>query len=114
MPATMRQSLASSHPVIPEMRPRMAKADLRKPENWKLIGEVVDRTRTLCRLSIKEFADKLERDERQVRAWISGEEQTQIAVIFGVLDFRKPFVIALAEQAGTGVEIETIVRVKSA
>lgn len=91
-------------------RPRMAKAGLRKTDAhvyWVVLGRAVERTRTLSQLSLKEFAAALDRDERQIARWIEGTEQTQVAVIFAVALFRAPFVIALAEEVGDGVEVVT-------
>lgn len=58
----------------------MAKADLRKPENaatWLEIGQAMDRVRCARRLSVKEFAEKVSRDEAQVRRWFGGTERPQ-------------------------------------
>lgn len=89
------------HLLTSEMgRPRMAKADLRKPETpaWKArIGAAIDRTRTLARLTLKEFAGAIDRDERQVARWIAGSERPQLDAIFSVEALRGPLVIALAE-----------------
>jgi len=95
----------------------MAKADLRKTENWQELGRAVDRVRTMHRLSLKEFADALStedapRDERQVGRWIEGKERPQVDVIFGVQKFRRSMVIALAEEAGEGVEVDTVVTIR--
>jgi|ERR1051326_3975274 hypothetical protein len=114
----MRATVTAAAPAVisadRRSRPRLAKADLRKAEkgDWIALGQAVERTRTLCRLSLKEFADALGRDERQVARWIAGTEQAQVAVIFSVARFQSPFVIALAERAGEGIEIETTVRMK--
>jgi hypothetical protein len=112
----MRSSLSDSARVVissdRRTGPGMAKADLRKTDHWIVMGRAVDRTRTLCRLSIKEFADLIDRDEAQVRRWIAGTEQTQAAVIFAVQKLRRPFVIALAEEAGEGVTVTTQITVE--
>jgi len=91
----------------------MAKADLRKPETWKTeVGGAIERTRLLAGLSLKEFADRIGRDERQIARWISGTERPQLDALFAVDALRQPLVIALAELAGTGVEVETTVRIR--
>jgi hypothetical protein len=103
----MRTSLAhaSADGISSDRRsaPRLPAADLRKAEHpdWLELGQAVERTRTLCRLSLKEFADALRRDERQVARWIAGTEQAQAAVIFAVERFRRPFVVALANARAT-------------
>jgi len=93
----------------------MAKASLRKTENdgWVWLGIAVERARSLCGLSLKEFADAVGRDERQVARWITGAERTQADAIFAVLKLRRAFVIALAEQAGEGVHVSTEIRIDS-
>lgn len=98
-------------------RPAMAKADLRKAENWAHIGKAIDRVRSMHHLSLKEFADALStddqpRDERQVAKWIEGKERPQIDVVFAVLAFRASVVIALAEMAGDGIEVTTHISVR--
>ena len=93
----------------------MAKAalpDVRKAENWSDLGRAIDRVRTLHRLSLKEFADALQRNERQVARWFEGTERPQLEVVFGVVKFRQSVVVALAELAGDGVIVETVVRVQ--
>jgi hypothetical protein len=106
---------AARHRVIPEIHPQPAKADLRKPETrayWAEIGGCLDSARRAAGWNLDELSAELKRDPRQVRRWIAGEEQTQIAVVFAVEALRAPFVVALARIAGTGVEIETVVRVR--
>lgn len=97
-----------------EMRPRMAKADLRKAEagEWKAnVGRAIQRAYLLCGWTLKEFADQVKRDERQLARWISGAERPQFDTLFAVVALRQALIIALAELAGAGVEVETTVRV---
>ena len=92
----------------------MAKADLRKAEmgDWRsAIGRAIERTRTLGQRSLKEFADLVGRDERQVKRWITGDERPQFDALFAVPELRAALVIALAEIAGN-VEVETTVRIR--
>jgi len=91
----------------------MARADLRKTETgeWRTaIGRAIDRVKG--QRSLKEFAGLVLREERQVGRWITGEERPQFDALFAVESLRQPLVIALAELAGDGVEIETTVRVR--
>lgn len=93
----------------------MAKATLRKAENeaaWLLLGEAMERVRQVCGLSVKEFADRLNRNEAQVRRWFAGKERPQADAVFAVAAFQQPFVIALAGLAGAGVVVETVIRVQ--
>lgn len=92
----------------------MAKADLRIPdqEAWRgRIGDAIERTRTLARLSLKEFADRIGRDERQVARWIHGAERPQFDALFAVPGFRALLVQALAELAD-GVQVETHITIR--
>jgi hypothetical protein len=103
-----------SSPNIGDVRPRMAKANLPKAENraeWALIGKAIERT--MGALSLKEFADRIDRDERQVGRWIEGKERPQVDAVFAIAAFRAPLVIALAELA-EDVSIETTITVRRA
>lgn len=96
-------------------RPRMAKADLRKAEteaHRQEIGRVVERIQKLSGLNLQEFAAAVGRDERQVKRWFTGEERPQFDAIRAVPVLRPLVPIAMAEDAGATVEIETIVRVR--
>ena len=108
------QPLGSRHLLSSDVPRRMAKADLRKADvtEWRgSIGQAIGRARTLCELSLKEFADAIGRDERQVARWIGGTERPQLDAIFAVPTLRGPLVIALAELSGT-VEVITEIRVR--
>lgn len=97
-----------------EIQKRMAKADLPKAEmvDWRAqIGTAIERTRLLSGLSLKEFADAIGRDVRQVGRWITGDERAQLDAIFTVRELRGPLVIALAELSQT-VEVETTIRIR--
>lgn len=94
----------------------MAKADLRKTEKahvWQVNGHAVQRTWELSRLSLKQFAAAVKRDERQVARWMAGIERPQIETVLAVRVLRPYMVIALAEDAD-GVEVVTEIRVKRA
>lgn len=111
MPSTVPDQLL---PVISADR-RMAKADLRKTEMepWReQIGQAIQRVKDRSGLSLKEFADAVQRNERQVSRWFDGTEHPQIAAIFAVETLRGLLIVVLAELAGDAVEIETVVRVR--
>lgn len=98
-----------------ESRPRMAKAGLRKPETecWRArIGAAIERVQRRSQWSLKEFAAALQRDERQVARWFNGTEHPQLSAIFAVPELRQLLIIALAELAGTGVEITTAITIR--
>ena len=65
----------------------------------------------LAGLNLDEFSGLVGRDSRQVARWIGGIERPQFDALFSVEQLRQPIVLALAEMAGAGVEIETVVRV---
>jgi len=112
----MSASLPKLSPAVITAERRMAKASLRKAQNddWIVMGRIVERTRQLAGLSLKEFAAQVNRNPRQVAAWIEGREQPQAAVIYGVKTLRGYFLIAQAQDAGDGVELETVLRVRRA
>jgi hypothetical protein len=90
----------------------MAKAHLRKAENWQANGLAIARTRELSGLSLKLFAAAVKRDERQVARWVIAAERPQLETVFAAPALRALLVIALAEQAGLGVDVQTTITVK--
>ncbi len=120
---TVPESPASRHRPVPEIRrPRMAKADVRKPDvdDWRgQIGRAVARAMALQGWSLKEFAGAVGRDERQCARWISGAERAQLDALFAVPALRVSLLQAFAEltkravaDAGYAVEIETTIRLR--
>src|SRR5687767_13457160 len=92
----------SRHLLLPDTTPGMLKADLRKAEilDWRAdVGRAIERMRLLASLSLKELADAIQRDERQVARWIAGTERPQFDALFAVAALRQPLVVALAELA---------------
>ncbi len=111
---------APSLPLIGRARPAMAKAtlpDVRKPDVadiWReKIGRSVERTRTLAQMTLKEFADAIGKDERQIARWIEGKDRPQFDAIFSVPTLRSYLVIALAELADD-VVVETTISIRRA
>lgn len=90
----------------------MVKAALPKPENAGDAGRAIQRAQELRGWSLKEFAGAAKRGERQLARWIDGTEHPQLDTLFAILSFRLPLIQALAEIAGAGVEVETLVRIK--
>lgn len=103
------------HVLRSDPRPRMAKASLpevRKadPEILKAqIGEAIRRTRGA--LSLKEFADLIDRDERQVARWEKGEDRPQLDAIFAVPALQSRLVEQLAALT-ENVEIVTTITIR--
>lgn len=116
MPVTVANAAVSRHRLLPETSVgSMAKADLRKAEtaDWKTeVGRAVERVKNMTGLSLKEFADAVGREDRQVARWIAGTERPQFDAIFAVERFRQPLVIALAELIGQGVEVTTHISIR--
>jgi hypothetical protein len=118
MSSTLADRLPSRHRVNGEIPVRMAKAALPKGENddfratLRLIGECLDEARRAVGWTVDQLAAELKRDSKQVARWIRGEERTQVDVVFGVLELRQPFVIALAKRAQCVVE--TVIRARTA
>lgn len=115
MSGMMPAARTSTLPVRAENR---AKADLRKAETpayRQRVGKAVERARHLRGWTNDELAGKVNRDPRQVARWQSGEERPQFDVLLAVEDdlFRNALVIAFAEM-GTGVQIDTVIRVRTA
>jgi DNA-binding transcriptional regulator YiaG len=106
---------AAAHVLRSDVRPRMAKAellDVRKADidQWKAqIGQAIRETRGA--FSLKEFADLIARDERQVSRWEKGDERPQLDAIFTVPAFRGPLIVALAELAHD-IEVITEIRIR--
>lgn len=90
----------------------MAKADLKNRESAQLIGRVVQRCFALAGISQKEAAALVNRDPAQVARWISGAERPQMDALLAVESLRQPLVIALAELAGSGVEVTTHIAIR--
>lgn len=102
--------------ALDTVRPGMAKARLQPEiacEYRKRVGHAVEKARLLRGWNNDELAGKVERDERQVARWQTGDERPQFDVLFGIQDdrFRNALVIALAE-LGTGVTIDTVIHVR--
>ena len=117
----MGSSLAQPNlptPLLVTEKPRkQAKADLkdvRKAEIeglWGKWGGCIDEVRGVFRLTLKEFAAELGKDERQVARWIAGQERPQIEVVFAVERFQGVMLIALARSA-SDVEVNTVIHVR--
>lgn len=89
----------------------MAKADLTVSEQRVQFGRAIARCFALAGLSQKEVAGLINRDHAQVARWCSGAERAQIDTLFAVVQFRRPLIIALAELAGVGVDVQTVITV---
>lgn len=92
----------------------MAKASLTPSEQRQQFGRAIARCFALAGLSQKEVAGLIDRDHAQIARWVSGAERPQIDTLFAVAQFRRPLIIALAELAGTDVDIATVITVRSA
>lgn len=113
MSSSVANAAVSRHRLLPEKSGGQAKAEIRLAENWRIaVGNVIEDVRLLAKLSLKEFADRVGRDERQIARWIASTERPQFDALFAVEEFQQPLVIAFARLAGHQVEIETTIHVR--
>lgn len=113
MPSSLAERVSGRHLLSSESRPRMAKADLRKAETnaeWLELGRILARVQVLSGLSLKEFADAVQRDERQIARMKDGKERPQIEAVYAVARFRQMLIQALGESAGAEVEVTVKLR----
>lgn len=94
----------------------MAKV-VRTPDiRWNvLVGRAIQRAVSLAGLSNKEAAGQVGVDDAEFGKWLTGSSENRhphLDRLFAVEALRVPLVIALAELAGAGVEIDTVIRVK--
>lgn len=115
--ATLAQPNLPTPLLVSEKPRKQAKAslpDVRKAEIerlWVKWGGCVAEVQHAFRLTLKEFADALEKDERQVARWIAGQERPQIEAVLAVPKFAGPMLIALA-RVEQGVEVDTVIHVR--
>ena len=100
-------AIRARHLPLADVQPTMAKADLRKAE----IGHAIERARALSGLSLKEFAARIRRDERQVSRWCSGLERPQLDAVLDDPDLWRCTVQALAELS-QAISVEIVVRMR--
>jgi transcriptional regulator with XRE-family HTH domain len=85
--------------LVSESRAKTAKADLRKAEKdtlWVELGKCMVFVCYDAGISLKEFAAKLGKDERQIARQMEGQERPQIETVFAVPEYRARLVEALA------------------
>ena len=103
--------------LVPEKPRKQAKAALkgvRKAENgalWLKWGAAIEDVQCVFRLTLKEFAAELQKDERQVQRWIEGKERPQIETVLAIPRFEPPMLIALAQRI-SGVSVDTVIHVR--
>jgi hypothetical protein len=114
-------STMDGHRVLPEIRAEMIKADLRKAADTPVtaadIGKCLFRARCWLGWNLEQLAAELpppsgaeRRDPRQVRRWESGEERTQLDVVFSVPALREPFTVQLARLSGAECTVHVAFR----
>lgn len=106
----------NSSNALSAVAPVMAKARLERTPDaqaWREhIGRAIERARLLRGWSLKEMADAVGRDERQIARWINATERPQLDALFAPACFRQSMVVALAELAGAGVEVTTHISIR--
>jgi DNA-binding transcriptional regulator YiaG len=116
--ASLAQQSLPTPLLISEKHAKQAKASLPDPRKtgnvqfYARIGGCIDEVRNVFGLTLKEFAEALDKNESQVRRWIDGTERPQIEAVFAVERFQPAMVIALARLA-SGVEVDTVLHIRS-
>lgn len=115
MNTSVQLNIPPMHLPRAEKRPEAAKvapADVRKTEKdalWAELGKCLVFVCYDAGLSLKEFATRLGKDERQVHRQMEGHERPQIEAVFAVPEYRAPLVIALSRLTN---EIEVFTEIK--
>jgi hypothetical protein len=116
MASTVSSSSSRRHLDLPEGKRSQAKAHLRSPEiepDWRgIVGSALQRAIELLGWSSKVAAGKVGIDDGQFGRWLSGSERAQLDRLWKVEELRQPLVIAMAERAGLGVRVRTVVTLK--
>src|SRR5262245_56748424 len=97
--ATLTQPSLPTPLRVPDVRGKMAKANIRKTDQEALflaLGSAMGEVMHTFGLSLKEFARECGKDERQMQRQMEGKERPQLEVVFAVERFRPVLVIALA------------------
>lgn len=109
MQTSLAEEAESSHRIsLEDLRPAMAKADLKKVENREFrseIGRAIARALALAGASQKEAAAVLGLDQGQLARWIAGTERPHLDRLFAVPEYREPLCVALAQMSGADVHM---------
>lgn len=76
------------------------------------IGSAIEAARLLARMTLDQFAREINRNPRQVSAWIHGKERPHFDAMFAVEKLQQPLVIALAGLAKRGVVVDTVIHLR--
>jgi hypothetical protein len=85
--------------------------NLEKSDLWAELGQCMVFVCWDARLSLKEFAGKLNKDPAQVHRQMEGKERPQIEAVFAIREFRAPLVQALA-RITPEIEVSTELRIR--
>lgn len=86
-------------------------SDIPKASVFVTLGKCMAEVKSVFRLTVKEFAAELGKDEAQVRRQLLGKERPQIEAVFAVERFQGPMAIAMARVAA-GVEVDTVIHMR--
>lgn len=103
---------SARHPVLPDVRPKMLRVDVRNPDiDWlREVGAAIQRAVSLAGWSNKQAAAKIGADDAEFGKWLNGTRRPQFDKLFAVKELRRPLLIAFAELiAGDDVEVQTTV-----
>lgn len=77
------------------------------------VGAAVHRARTRAEWNLQQFAHEMQRDERLVAKWESGEKNPNLEAILGHPVLKGHFIVAQAELFTSDlIEVETVVRIR--
>ena len=104
-----------SHRInLDDVRPQMAKADLKKVDEDTLrrnFGEILRRAVELAGLIEKEAADQLAVDRAQFSRWLSGKENAHVWK-FQAHELLGPALIAAQAEVTPGATIRTVIELE--
>jgi hypothetical protein len=76
-------------------------------------GRALQRAVSTVGWTLNEFATAVDRDPRQCRRWIDGEDRQPFDLLLTVEALREPLIVALAiELHSEDVEVETVVHIR--
>lgn len=92
------QRAVGSHPVLPDIRPRMARAHVQKPDiDWmEAIGRAIALAVAMTGWSNKEAAARVHVDDAEFGKWLSGARRPQFDRLFSVPELRDALIETLA------------------
>lgn len=110
MGADLRAAVRRPNVLVAD-KPKTAIRSADTDAYYEALGQCMAEVMRVLDLSLEEFAYAVGKDERQIARQLKGTDRPQIEVVFAVVRFRAPMVIALA-QMSAGVETVTTISFK--